>query len=70
MRGYFVNRDAFAVCPAFNLSLSYIIFTSAVENGKRGEYTTVTFTEETKGTVQAASITKGFSLNTGGKIMI
>ena len=34
------------------------------------EYTTVTFTEETKGTVQDAFITKGFSLAAGDKIML
>ncbi len=34
------------------------------------EYTTVTFTEETKGTARAASITKGFSLSAGDKIML
>ena len=34
------------------------------------EYTTVTFTEETKGTVQDAFITKGFSLAAEDKIML
>ncbi|MBO5008342.1 MAG: hypothetical protein J6D26_05865 [Clostridia bacterium] len=34
------------------------------------EYTTVTFTEETKGTALTASITKGFSLSAGDKIML
>ena len=47
------------------------IFADYEGNGlKNIEYITITFTEETKGTIQDAFITKGFSLAAGDKIML
>lgn len=48
-----------------------VIFASYGEEGlENTEYATITFTEDTKGTVGTVSITKDFSLSAGDKIML
>ena len=63
------TKTAYAVAPE---SGTYTVIFADYEGKKLAniEYTTVTFTEETKGTSLTASITKGFSLSTGDKIML
>ena len=63
------TKTAYVVAPE---SGTYTVIFADYEGKKLAniEYATVTFTEETKGTALTASITKGFSLSTGDKIML